>query len=135
VNCGPSQPTARYGGGKDLVEFDGSLRANAVALCIASHFLDGAKYSGSLALDERLQGHLFQQGAGSVGFLATRPDQALAFTAPAGVKFYDIMGNRIEEKTVRVTDSPIYFSSAEATAKAAELLRVIKCEAGANAVP
>jgi hypothetical protein len=129
VNCGPSQPTSRYGGGKDLVEFDGSLRANAVALCIASHFLDGAKYHGPVAVDERLQAQLFQQGAGSVGFLSTRADQALTFAPPAGLAFFDIMGNPIEEKTLRVTDSPIYFTSGEAPAQSAELLGAAKVEA------
>ncbi|HEV7401781.1 MAG TPA: hypothetical protein VGO11_02600, partial [Chthoniobacteraceae bacterium] len=129
VNCGPSQPTARYGGGKDLVEFDGSLRANAVALCIASHFLDGAKYQGPVAVDERLPGQLFQQGAGSVGFLSTRADQPLVFTPPAGLAFFDLMGNRIEGEALRVTDSPVYFTSAEPPAKTAELLRGAKVAA------
>jgi hypothetical protein len=135
VNCGPSQPTSRYGGGKDLVEFDGSLRANAVALCIASHFLDGAKYTGPVSADDRLQMQLFQQAAGSVGFLSTRADQALTFTPPSGLKFHDIMGNEIEGKALRVTDSPIYFTSAEAPAKVGELLRAVKVEAAGNAVP
>ncbi len=65
TNCGPSQPTSRFGSGKELVEFDGSLRANAVGLSIASHLLDEARYHGPAGRDERLELHVFQK--------ATRP--------------------------------------------------------------
>lgn len=132
VNCGPSQPTSRYGGGKELVEFDGALRANAVALCVASHFLDGAKYHGPVVLDDRLQVQLFQQAAGTVGFLSTRSEQALSLTPPDGLKFFDIMGNPIEEKSLRVTESPVYITTADAPAKTEGKLRRGKIEADAN---
>jgi hypothetical protein len=45
------------------------------------------------------------------------------------------MGNRIEEKVVRVSESPLYFTSAEAPAKTAEVLRAVKIEAAPSAAP
>ncbi|MBA3312573.1 MAG: cellulase family glycosylhydrolase [Planctomycetaceae bacterium] len=109
TNSSPSQPTA-WVGGKELTEYDGSLRVNGVGLTIASHFLDGAKYHGPVALDERLEAHIFQKGDAFVGFLWGGAGPALTLTAPKGLTFYDVMGNRIEDESLQVTDSPIYFT-------------------------
>jgi hypothetical protein len=121
VNCGPAQPTARFGSGKELVEFDGSLRANAVALSVASHFIDGANYYGPVELDERLQAHVYQKGSGSVGFLWGRSEQVLSLAAASGLSFYDVMGNRIDDEVLSVTENPIYFTS-DVHAKSCEML-------------
>lgn len=129
VNAGPSQATSRFGSGKEIVEFDGGLRANGVALCIASHFIDGAKYSGAVSLDERLQVHVYQKGAGSVGFLWGRAEQTLSLTGGNGLSFYDIMGNPIEDKVLTVTDSPIYFTFAGAPTQVGQLLQEMKIAA------
>jgi hypothetical protein len=126
VNCGPSQPTSRYGGGKELVEFDGSLRANGVALCVASHYLDGAQYHGAVPVDDRMQVHVYRKGAGAVGFLWGRAEQAMQFAPIEGLVFHDVMGNRIEETAVRVTDSPIYFTCAKDAPECERLLRRVK---------
>jgi len=109
TNASPSQPTG-WTGGKEITEYDGSLRANGVGLTIASHFLDGTKYHGPVPLDERLQTHLYQKGAGSAGFLWSRNEQALTLSVANGLSFYDIMGTRIEDKALRVSGSPIYFT-------------------------
>ncbi len=135
VNAGPSQPTSRYGGGKELVEFDGSLRADGVGLCVASHFLDGTKYLGPVPLDERMQTHLYRKNAGAVGFLWGRPEQVLTFTPPDGLILYDIMGNRMEEKLVQVTDSPIYFSYSGEAQECEHLLRAAKVQTGVAPPP
>ncbi|MBA3708260.1 MAG: hypothetical protein H0W83_05525 [Planctomycetes bacterium] len=111
VNSGPSQPTSRFGSGKEITEFDGGLRANGVALCIASHVLDGAAYHGPLALDERLQVHLFRKDGGTVGFLWGRSEQPLLLGQAGSVSFRDIMGNPIAGASLKVTDSPIYLRS------------------------
>src|SRR5207237_8308218 len=111
--------TARFGSGKELAEFDGSLRANAVALSVASHFIDGTGSSGTVAqLDARLQVHVYQKGESSVGFMCGRPEKALhlagtrASPGPAirGLSFFDIMGYPIPDEILSVTDSPIYFT-------------------------
>ena len=113
-NSGPSQPTRWGGNGKELVEYDGSLRANTVALSIASHFLDGAKYSGPAALDEGLEAHLYRKGEGAVGFAWAKEGRTLALTVPAnsGLQFYDIMGNPVAGQKVLVGNSPVYFTTA-----------------------
>jgi hypothetical protein len=110
VNASPAQPTARWGLSLELVEFDGSLRGTAVALSIASHFIDGAKYHGPVKLDERLQMHVYRKGDATVGFCWGRAEQVLTLAAPDGISFFDIMGNAIADKTLRITDSPVYFT-------------------------
>ena len=110
VNSGPSQPTSRFGSGKELAEFDGSLRANAVALSIASHFFDGAKYHGQIPLDQRLQLHVFSKKDLCVGFLWSEPQQPLTLSNLEGITLYDVMGNVIDDGNPKVADSPIYFS-------------------------
>jgi len=130
VNAGPSQPTSRFGSGKEIVEFDGGLRANGVALCIASHFIDGAKYHGPVPLDERLQIHVYQKGTGSVGFLWGRAEQTLSLAGANGLSFYDIMGNPVEDKVLTVTDSPIYFTSTSDAKASRTLLSGMKVTAG-----
>ncbi len=111
VNAGPSQPTSRFGSGKELTEFDGSLRANGVALCIASHFVEGAMYVGSVELDPSLQLHVFKKAASSVGFLWSRPEKPLKLNAAAKeLRFFDIMGNTLPGGPFDVSNSPIYFT-------------------------
>lgn len=130
TNTRPSQPTRWAGNGKEIMEFDGSLRANGAGLCVASHFMDGAKYQGAVPLDERLQMHVYQKGAGSVGFLWGRAEQVLTLGAVEGLTFYDVMGNRIEDKALKVTDSPIYFTSPSDAKASRTLLGGMKVTAG-----
>ncbi len=110
TNASPSQPTRWAGNGKEITEYDGSLRGNGVGLTIASHFIDGATYQGPAPMDERLEAHLFQKGDKSVGFLWGVAGQALTLSAAKGLTFYDIMGARIEDQSLQVAESPIYFT-------------------------
>jgi hypothetical protein len=126
VNAGPSQPTSRFGSGKELAEFDGSLRANAVALSIASHFFDTAKYHAPINIDEKIHAHAFQKNNSTVGFLYTRPEKSITLQIPATIKCYDIMGNPIEAKTLTLTDSPIYFTANSTPAEATNLWNAAK---------
>jgi hypothetical protein len=109
VNSGPSQPTSRFGSGKEITEFDGSLRANGVGLCIASHFIDGAAYDGRLEVGEGVEGHVFRKGTGCIGFLWGRAEKKVEVAVPEGVTCYDIMGNVVDRKVIALTDSVVYF--------------------------
>jgi hypothetical protein len=114
VNSGPSQPTLAFGGGKDLVEFDGSLRANGVVLAIVSHFFDEAKYAFPIDADPRLEMHVFEKHGGSVGFCWANVPQNVGLDLTGvskDVKFFDMMGNAIDGTAVQAGESPIYFSS------------------------
>jgi hypothetical protein len=126
VNSGPAQPTARFGGGKDLTEYDGSLRANAVGLSVASHFVDEAKYVGPVELDPRMQMYLFRKGGGSMGFCWTSAAQPLRLgKLPRGLVFYDILGNPLSGDAVDVSDSVVYFSSGDAPEACAPRLKAL----------
>jgi serine/threonine protein kinase len=123
VNAGPAQPTARFGGGKELTEYDGALRANAVALSIASHFMDEAAYHGSVALDPRIQAYLFAKGGGTVGCCWASAGQPASVSAlPKDLAFYDIMGNPLAGDTLTLADSVVYFSGRAAPADCAKAL-------------
>ena len=109
ANASPSQPQLRQGSTKDCVEYDGALRANAVAMSIASHFLDGAKYAGPWAKDG-IEAHLFERGPQTVGFLWLKEGKSLA-PGTGGLVLYDLMGNGLEPgKTHRPGDDPVYFT-------------------------
>jgi len=110
-NCSPSQPTRWFGGGKEINEFDGSLRANGVGLSIASHFLDGAQYVGPLKFSPEIEAHLFASGDEGIGFLWTTgtTNVEIPFRGNSEFTFYDIMGNSIPRDKVQPTASPIYF--------------------------
>jgi hypothetical protein len=126
VNSGPSQPTLSFGGGKDLVEFDGSLRANGVVLAIASHFFDEAKYALPIEADPRLEMHVFEKAGGSVGFCWANVPQNIALDVGGiskDVKFFDMMGNSIDAVTLQAGESPIYFTSPAAPGEVAKLLK------------
>jgi hypothetical protein len=128
VNAGPSQPTAWFGGGKDLAEFDGSLRGNGVGLSIASHFMDEAMYHGPAGLDSRVEMHLFEKGQGSVGFCWAKEELTLILEVgrAQGVTFFDIMGNKIAGGSVMLSESPVYFTSDARAADITATLKAIK---------
>jgi hypothetical protein len=105
----------RYSGtGKppEPVEYDGSLRANAVGLSVASRFLDGAKYRGPVQVDERLECFLYSKGGGCTGFLWAKPGKtiALAPRASGPLKLYDLMGNPVSISPAQVSEAPVYFT-------------------------
>lgn len=112
----------------DLMEYDGSLRASGVALSIASHFLDGAKYHGPVADHEQIEMHLYRKGQGSVGFLWAKPGSAVKVNRPgdAGFVFYDLMGNPITDATLMVEKNPIYFTSVQSSEQAQGILKAMK---------
>lgn len=128
VNASPSQPTATFGGGKELAEFDGSLRGTGVGLCIASHFLDEAKYQGPMGLDDRVEMHVFDKGGGSVGFCWAKEELTLLLDVAGakGVTFYDVMGNKLAGGKVTLSQSPVYFTSSASVADVAAPLKAIK---------
>jgi hypothetical protein len=131
VNSGPAQPTARFGGGKDLTEYDGSLRANAVGLSVASHFVDEARYVGPVELDPRMQMYLFRKGKGSMGFCWTAAAQPLRLgNLPKGLTFTDILGNPLSGDALDVNDSVVYFTSEAAPEQCTPLLRAMKVGEG-----
>lgn len=109
ANASPTQPQLRQGSTKDCVEFDGALRANGVALSIASHFLDGGKYVGPWS-KEAVEAQLFARSSETVGFLWLKDGKSIA---PRGgnLALFDIMGNRLEAgKAHRPADGPVYFT-------------------------
>jgi len=112
TNCGPSQPTRWAGGGKELVEYDGSLRANAVCLSVASHFFDGARYIGPVVLGERLEAHLFEKNGTSLGFVWARAGEDFTLVAPPepSWRFYDLMGNTTGKPEIWLGGNVVYFS-------------------------
>ena len=124
VNAGPAQPTARFGGGKELTEYDGALRANAVALSIASHFMDEATYSCPVDLDPRIQAYVFAKGGGSVGSCWASAGQPASLSAlPRDLAFYDIMGNKMLDESLTLTDNVVYFTSRTSPAECAKALK------------
>lgn len=125
VNSSPSQPSLRQGSTKDCVEFDGALRANGVAMSIASHFLDGAKYEGALR-NNALEAHLYRRGPETVGFLWLKDDNAL--TPPsAGLTLYDLMGNPLPPATPhRPAGDPTYFTLKGAVDQATAALAALQ---------
>ena len=129
ANCGPSQPTRWAGGGKELVEYDGSLRANAVGLSIASHFIDGGRYQGAVELDKTVTAHLYRKAAGTAGFFWVTEAKVFKAVPPAGFNFYDLMGNPIEPAGLRLTESPVYFTGPADPAAAAAALKTMRLEA------
>ncbi|MCM8769808.1 MAG: cellulase family glycosylhydrolase, partial [Candidatus Omnitrophica bacterium] len=128
VNCGPSQPTRWAGGGKELVEYDGSLRANAVCLSIASHFLDGATYFGPAGLEERFESHLFEKGEETVGFIWGKTGEDLTLLAPAegAWKFYDILGNVSRTPEIWLGSSLVYFTLQRKAEQAREIVKGVR---------
>jgi hypothetical protein len=126
VNSGPAQPTARFGGGKDLTEYDGSLRANAVGLSVASHFVDEARYVGPVDLDPKMQTYLFRKAGDSMGFCWTSAGQPLRLgRLPRGLAFFDILGNPLSGEAVDVSDSVVYFTSGMAPEACAAALKTM----------
>jgi len=127
VNCGPSQPTRWAGGGKELVEYDGSLRANAVCLSLASHFLDAAKYFGPAEMEEKWEAHLFEKGKETIGFLWLKTGENIKLLVPEeeSFSFYDILGNRLEGREIPLGDSVVYFSCGKKPLEVKELLKKI----------
>jgi Carbohydrate binding domain len=126
TNAGPSQHTSRFGGGKELTEYDGALRANAVALSIASHFVDEATYHGPVDLDKRLQMVVFAKGGASVGCCWASAGQPLRLSRlPRELTFYDIMGNKQTAESLTVTDSVIYFTGRTSPDECAKGLQTI----------
>lgn len=134
ANDGPSQPTTWFGNGKELAEFDGSLRANGVGLAIASHFMDEAKYHGPVGLDPRVEMHLFEKEKQSVGFCWSRQELTLVLDVEGanGISFHDIMGNKITGGRVMLSQSPVYFTSNASVADVAKMLDAIKVSSRAE---
>jgi hypothetical protein len=127
-NCSPSQPTRWFGSGKEINEFDGSLRANGVGLCIASHFIDGSKYHGPVVLDDRLQVHLFKRTEGCVGYLYSVSDKLeIPQSKNMNLQFHDIMGNRLPGDRISIGSSPVYFTT---ELDAAESIRTLNSLSG-----
>jgi hypothetical protein len=127
ANCGPAQPTARFGGGKELMEYDGALRANAVALSIASHTMDEAVYHGSVELDPRLQMYVFSKGTGTVGCCWASGVQPVTLSElPRDLNFTDIMGNPLPEGPLTLTDSVVYFGGRMAPADGVKTLKELR---------
>jgi len=128
-NCGPSQPTTWAGGGKELVEYDGSLRANAVGLSIASHFIDGGRYQGAVELDKTVTAHLYRKAAGTAGFFWVTEAKVFKAVPPAGFNFYDLMAIPTSRPGLRLTESPVYFTGPADPAAAAAALKTMRLEA------
>ena len=125
-NASPSQPTRWGGNGKEIAEYDGSLRANGVCLSVASHFMDGATYHGTAEVDERLEAHVFKKGTGSVGFLLAKSTGVAFDVGPAeggGFVLSDVMGNPVAGAAVRVSDQPAYFTFDGPVEQAADRLK------------
>ncbi len=131
TNASPSQPTKWSGNGKEITEYDGSLRANGVGLAIASHFLDGAKYEGQVEVDPRLQLSLFQKGDGVVGVCWAQSSNALTMELPGqgALTFYDVMGNPVAGQRVEVGESPTYFTGKGDAQSTRKLLSALKMAA------
>jgi len=130
ANASPSQPTRRAGNGKELCEFDGSLRMAAVGLSVASHFLDGAELYGRWTKDLRVRCFVYAKDGGSVGFAWTDESAPLLFTLPAGtakeIHWYDAMGAPVQldvrdgAASGRLSRLPCYFTS---TSRPPDLLK------------
>jgi hypothetical protein len=105
----PTQPTRRGGAGKEIAEFDGALRANAVALSIASHFFDGASYAGPWNA-EHIEARLFRKNGGTVGFLWVA-EGSITIPAAPDTAFSDIMGNALPAQPCAPDRAPIYLVS------------------------
>jgi len=133
TNSGPSQPTRWAGNGKEITEYDGSLRANGAGLTIASHFIDGAKYHGPVKLGGQLDGYVFDKAGKSVGFFWAGAGQTMTLAAAGGMTFYDVMGNPIADKSIQVTESPVYFTSDTNAQAASQALGAVKVVAVAGA--
>lgn len=141
-NSSPSQPTRWFGSGKEISEFDGSLRANCVGLSIASHFLDGTTYEGRISVHKYVEAHLFRKERSSIGFIWAKSIHKFLFNCPSGepITFYDIMGNPIQRQDIVIDYSPLYVTSSAAPRAfkrmiellASKHLRVKSTEASAN---
>lgn len=134
ANASPSQPTASFGNGKELAEFDGSLRGSGVGLSIASHFLDEAKYRGPVELDNRIEMHVFDKGDGTVGFCFAKDQSTLMLDVgrASDVSFYDIMGNKIAAAKIALAESPIYFTCSTSATDVVGILKSIAVSAKAD---
>lgn len=130
-NASPSQPTRWGGSGKEIGEYDGSLRANGVGLSIAAYFLNGATFIGEVPLREDLCAFVMEREGKGIALLwldVRSQDVKARLELPARAEgklaFHDVMGNPFEAKGgLDLTPSPIYGLS---TASGAELLALLK---------
>ena len=121
TNGSPNQPSLRQGSTKECVEFDGALRANGVALSMASHFIDGATYTGAWKSDAA-EGHLFTRGGETTGFLWLKEGRSITPKGGA-LTLYDIMGNALPAgKAHNPEGGPVYVSARAGTEDVKTLL-------------
>jgi len=114
TNAGPTQPTRRGGGGKEMVEYDGSLRPDGVGLSIASSFIDGTTYN-SKYVRTSMNAYLYMKTGGVNGFFWLTSG---SFHTPAAgstgsdVTYYDLMGNPLAQNSdYNPNGGPIYFTT------------------------
>ncbi len=122
-NTAPTETTRRPGGGKEDVEYDGSLRPYAVGRSIASHLLEDARHYA----EWRVTLGLFEKGGQTVGvvwsvdgrLLEIRPETA------GGWQVYDWCGNKLalgKDGSFQVDRFPRYFTVAAPPAQVAGML-------------
>jgi hypothetical protein len=114
TNSGPTQPTRRGGNGKEMVEYDGSLRPNGVGLSIASSFIDGTTYNSKYTRTG-MTAHLYTKTGGVNGFFWLTSG---IFRTPASgsagsdVTYYDLLGNVLPPNTdYNPNGGPVYFTT------------------------
>ena len=130
-NASPSQPTRWVGGGKEIGEYDGSLRANGVGLSIAAYFLNGATWVGEIPLREDICAFVMEREGKGIALLwldarsqGVKAHLELPPRAERKLVFHDVMGNPFDAAgRIDVTASPVYGLS---TASGAELLAILK---------
>jgi len=128
-NAWPSETTRRPGGGKEDVEYDGSLRPYAVARSIAAHLLDGAKWHAEWRGDPRVTLCLFGKGdAETVGFAWSNDGQLLRLAPgePQRWRITDWLGNASDQiksaSSFAIDQFPRYFSVDAAPPQVMKLL-------------
>ena len=130
-NASPSQPTRWVGGGKEIGEYDGSLRANGVGLSIAAYFLNGATWIGEVPLRADVCAFIMEREGKGIALLwldSRSQDVKARLDLPPGsdgkIIFHDVMGNHFEAKGgFELTPSPVYGLS---TTSGADLLALLK---------